>query len=128
VQSTPRQRRRSVILVFCCTLIGAAAQVLIKSGANDLGPYDSIFSTIRGILNNYSLLAGYSLYGISTVLLVLALRHSELSLLYPVIALTYVWVTILAKVVFHEQFNRFKIAGVVVIVAGVALLGRGARE
>ena len=117
-----------MILVFCCTLIGAAAQVLIKSGANDLGPYDSILSTIRGILNNYSLLAGYSLYGISTVLLVLALRHSELSLLYPVIALTYVWVTILAKVVFHEQFNRFKIAGVVVIVAGVALLGRGARE
>jgi multidrug transporter EmrE-like cation transporter len=128
VESTPHQRRRSVILVFCCTLIGAAAQVLIKSGANDLGPYDSILSTIRGILNNYSLLAGYSLYGINTVLLVLALRHSELSLLYPVIALTYVWVTILSKVVFHEQFNRFKIAGVIVIVAGVALLGRGARE
>jgi hypothetical protein len=66
VQSTPHQRRRSVILVFCCTLIGAAAQVLIKSGANDLGPYDSILSTVRGILNNYSLLAGYSLYGINT--------------------------------------------------------------
>lgn len=127
VQSTSHQRRRSVILVFFCTIIGAAAQVLIKSGANDLGPHDSMMSTIAGIMNNYPLLAGYSLYGISTVLLVLALRHSELSLLYPVIALTYVWVTILSKVVFHEQFNAFKIAGITVIVGGVAILGSGAR-
>ncbi len=128
MQSTPQQRRRSVLLVFCCTLIGAAAQVLIKSGANDLGPHDSLAATVRGILSNSPLLAGYSLYGISTVLLVLALRHSELSLLYPVIALTYVWVTILSKAVFHEQFNAYKLAGITVIVAGVAILGRGARE
>jgi multidrug transporter EmrE-like cation transporter len=128
VESTPQQQRRSLILVFCCTLIGAAAQVLIKGGANDLGPHDSLEATIRGILTNYNLLAGYSMYGISTVLLVLALRHSELSLLYPVIALTYVWVTILSKIVFHEQFNAFKLAGITVIVAGVAVLGLGGRK
>jgi multidrug transporter EmrE-like cation transporter len=68
-----------------------------------------------------------SLYAVNTLLLVLALRHSELSLLYPVIAMTYVWVTILSKVVFHEAFNLWKLAGIAVIITGVAILGRGNR-
>jgi len=122
------RQRRSFFLVVCCTIIGAAAQVLIKKGAGALGPNPTMVQTALAMLFTPSLFAGYAMYGISTVLLVLALRHGQLSLLYPVIALTYVWVTLLSKLVFHEQFNRFKIAGVIVIVAGVALLGRGARE
>jgi multidrug transporter EmrE-like cation transporter len=72
-----------------------------------------------------SLFAGYSMYGVSTVLLVLALRHGQLSLLYPMFAMTYVWVTILSVVVFHESMNAFKLAGIATIVGGIAVLGRG---
>ena len=115
--------RRAVGLVFCCTLLGATAQLLLKSGANQLA-----HPTPFGIITNWSLLAGLSLYGVSTVLLVLALRDGELSLLYPVIALTYVWVTLLSIVVLHEHINPIKLAGVAVIVAGVAVLGRGKKK
>jgi drug/metabolite transporter (DMT)-like permease len=115
--------RRAVGLVFCCTLLGATAQLLLKTGANHLSHPNPL-----GIVTNFTLLAGLSLYGISTVLLVLALRDSELSLLYPVIALTYVWVTLLSVVVFHERINPIKLAGVAVIVAGVAVLGRGQKK
>jgi len=59
---------------------------------------------------------------------VLALRDGELSLLYPVIALTYVWVTALSFLIFHETVNPYKIAGIVSIVVGVAVLGRGGRK
>ncbi|PYT15810.1 MAG: cation/cationic drug transporter [Acidobacteria bacterium] len=121
----PDRRRRSVLLVFCCTLFGAAAQVLIKSGANTLGAHLSAAETILAIATNLPLLAGYSLYGVSTILLVLALRHGELSLLYPVIALTYVWVTILSVLIFQESMNALKIAGIAVIIIGVAILGKG---
>jgi multidrug transporter EmrE-like cation transporter len=62
---------------------------------------------------------------VSTVLLVLALRHGQLSLLYPVFAMTYVWVTVLSVLVFHESMNPYKIAGIVIIVGGIAVLGRG---
>ena len=51
---------------------------------------------------NLPLLSGLVLYGLSTVLLVLALKDGELSLLYPVIALTYVWVTVLSLVILHD--------------------------
>lgn len=115
--------RRAVWLVFFCTLLGAAAQVLIKTGADRL-PHPSVLQMITSPW----LLSGYSLYGVSTVLLVLALKHGQLSLLYPVISLTYVWVTILSVIVFHEVMNPFKVAGIVLIVIGVGVLGLGGRK
>jgi multidrug transporter EmrE-like cation transporter len=73
-------------------------------------------------------MGGLSLYGLSTLLLVLALRDGELSMLYPVIALTYVWVTLLSFLIFHDRVNPFKLTGIAIIVIGVGVLGRGQRK
>ncbi len=97
--------------------------MLIKSGAGGLTHANPL-----GMLTNLPLLAGYSLYAISTVLLVLALRGGELSILYPVISLTYVWVALLSVFILNETLNPFKLAGVAVIVAGVAVLGRNGKR
>ena len=107
-------------LVFCCTILGAAAQVLLKIGLSH-----PVQAGWTGYLTSLPLVAGYCLYGLNTVLLVFALRDGELSILYPIIALTYVWVTILSVVFFHETMNFFKLAGVAVVVIGVAVMGRG---
>jgi len=112
-------RRQSIALVFGCTVLGAAAQILMKTGANVLET-----SSPLDIITNPALFAGYCLYGISAVLLVLALRDGELSILYPVIALTYVWVTILSVWIFNETTNGWKAAGIALIVIGVGVLGR----
>lgn len=94
----------------------------MKTGANHITP------GLWGILTNIPLFCGYSLYGMSTLLLVLALKDGELSLLYPVIALTYVWVTGLSFLIFHDSVNPSKLAGIVIIVAGVTVLGRGGKR
>ena len=126
-ESSLQQRRRSVLLVFGCTVFGAAAQVLIKMSAGSLR-IDTPATLISSLLHSWMLLAGFSLYGGSTVLLVLALRHGHLSLLYPVISLTFVWVTILSVAIFHDSMNGLKLAGIAIIVGGVAILGKdGAR-
>ena len=125
VSTEQAHQRRSFLLVVCCTLIGAAAQVLIKKGAGALGPNPTMVQTALAMLLTPALFAGYSMYGVSTVLLVMALRHGQLSLLYPVFAMTYVWVTILSVVVFHESMNGFKLAGIAIIVGGIAVLGMG---
>lgn len=116
-------RRQTVALVFCCTVFGAAAQILIKYGANMLPNGHPLT-----MLTNMPLMAGYGLYGISTILLVLALRDGELSILYPVISLTYVWVTFLSVIFFKESLNFFKILGVFIIVAGVTILGKDGKS
>ncbi len=86
---------------------------------------DTPVNFISSLLHSWLLLLGFSLYGGSTVLLVLALRHGHLSLLYPVIALTFVWVTILSVMIFHDSMNGFKLAGITIIAGGVAILGKG---
>ncbi|MGI8989650.1 MAG: DMT family transporter [Bryobacteraceae bacterium] len=116
-------RGQSIALVFCCTILGAAAQIFMKTGVNQLDHLDPI-----RIVTNLPLLAGYCLYGINTLLLMLALRDGELSVLYPIIALSYVWVAILSIYFFEDRLNPWKIAGIFVIVAGVTILGRSGRE
>jgi drug/metabolite transporter (DMT)-like permease len=117
-------RQRSILLVLMCTVFGAAAQMLIKTGANALPHVSGLMPNILAMAVDGPLVIGYSLYGISTVLLIIALRDGELSMLYPVIALTYVWVAGLSVVVFHEYLNPLRLVGVIVIVTGVAILGR----
>jgi multidrug transporter EmrE-like cation transporter len=80
------------------------------------------------IATNLPLIGGYALYGVNTLLLVLALREGELSMLYPIIALTYVWVTLLSYALLPEKPNLYKNVGIATIVVGVAVLGRGERK
>ena len=113
-----QNRTRSIAMVFCCTVFGAAAQILFKTGLKVMPTF-----SVAALLVNWPLLLGLACYGGSTVLLVLALREGELSLLYPVISLTYAWVTILSFFWLGESFNIFKVAGLATIIGGVCLLG-----
>ncbi len=117
------ERQRSLILVSLCTVLGAGAQILMKKGADP--SIHGMIPTVVRIFTNVNMFAGYALYGISAVLLVLALRKGQLSMLYPVIALTFVWVAILSVIVFHETLSPMRVAGITTVVLGVALLGLG---
>jgi multidrug transporter EmrE-like cation transporter len=120
----PAKRKLAIVIVLACTLLVAIGQYLIKLGANRLS-HAGLMATMLGIFTIPQLFAGYCLYGVFTVLFVYALRHGELSILYPLIALGYVWVTITAVVAFHETMNPLKIVGLLVIICGVGVLGFG---
>jgi len=120
----PAKRKLAIIIVLVCTLLVAIGQYLIKLGANRLS-HAGLLATMIGIFTIPQLFAGYCLYAVFTVMFVYALRHGELSILYPLIALGYVWVTITAVVAFHETMNPFKIIGLLVIISGVGVLGWG---
>ena len=115
-------RRRSMLLVFACTILGSAAQLLIKTGMSHFSPH------LGALLTNVPLIAGYTLYGINTLMMVLALRDGEMSLLYPIIALTYVWTTLLSYTLLNETSNVFKNVGILTIVLGVAVMGRQGKK
>ena len=123
----PAKRKLAIFIVLACTLLVAIAQYLIKLGANRLS-HAGLLGTVIGIFTIPQLFFGYCIYAVFTVLFVFALRHGELSVLYPLISLSYVWVTITAVLAFHESVNPFKIIGVAVIILGVAVLGFGGGE
>lgn len=117
------------MLVFCCTLFGGVAQYLFKKSTTH-----ALFTLSHGSVNwtalvtNYPLWIGLAFYGVSTLLMVLALRDGELSLLYPVISLTYIWVMFLSVLLLHEPLTAWKIGGVGLICLGVAFLGVKRKE
>lgn len=126
--------RRSFLLVFSCTITGAVAQILVKQGTAQLGAHVTLSQVARhpelfvsfclGVITNLRLFIGYVLYGINTFLMALALKGRELSRLYPIIALTFVWVTIFSLIILpDEHINFFRSIGIVFIVGGVSILG-----
>jgi drug/metabolite transporter (DMT)-like permease len=117
-------RRKAAVMVAACTVFGAAAQILIKIGMSP----GHFVPSLMGLATDMPLIAGYALYGVFTLAMVLALREGELSMLYPIIALTYVWVTLASYWLLHDTPNLYKNLGIVTIVVGVAVLGGGGRK
>lgn len=111
----------SVLLVLLASFVGSFGAVLLKSGAMRVqgGPFS--------MLLNPRILAGCCTYVLSSVFFILAIRQGELSFLYPMIALGYVWTMIWSRIVFGEPFTRNKFAGIGLILLGVALLNLGRR-
>lgn len=107
-------------MIVAFTFFAAVAQPLFKIGANRLLHNFSLIALVTDV----PLIAGLAMYGLGASLMILALRHGELSVLYPIISLSYVWVAILSVVIFGEHMDVLKIGGMFSIIAGVALLGR----
>ena len=129
-EQATRRSRKSLYMVLGCTVFAAAAQVLLKFGATHVMP-QLIFADpstwlpfLTALLGNYQLVLGYAAHSCNALLLILALRDGELSMLYPIIALTYVWVNLLSMHFFHERMNLWKGIGIALVIAGVALMGR----
>jgi multidrug transporter EmrE-like cation transporter len=122
--TSEQARRRAVWLVVFCTFIIAVAQILMKSGAD----YAKVHPGLMGIVTNPVLVVGYGLYAVVTVLIVVAFKHGELSVLYPILSLSYLWVTVLSFFIFHDSLNAYKLIGVTVIMCGVGVLGRGTKQ
>ena len=134
-ENQPRNRvNRSVYLVLGCTIFAAAAQILVKFGAGHPMPVfeparvSSWMPFLAALLKNWPLIIGYSMSACNAFLLILALRDGQLSLLYPIIALTYVWVNLLSIYFFGDQMNIWKWMGVSLVIGGVGLLGRASTE
>jgi drug/metabolite transporter (DMT)-like permease len=123
-----------VYMVFGCTVFAGFAQVLMKYGALHPMPaihltdISSIIGFVVALLGNWPLLLGYSLHACNALLLILALRHGELSVLFPIYALSYIWVDLLSLYFFHEHMNFWKTAGIILIIGGVAFLGRASSK
>ena len=112
----------AILLILFTTLLTSSAQILYKLGIPAL-KFD-----IVSILTNYYLLGGLILYGISAILMIISFRGGEVSVLYPIIATSYIWVSILSIYFLGEKMNDFRWIGVFIIIAGIVSISYGSRE
>ena len=110
----------SIALIILSTFLIGTAQILYKKGA-PLLQWNFI-----AIINNYLIISGLLLYVIGAVIMTYAMKHNSLSTLYPILALSYIWVNIMAGLFLGEVMNPLKWSGSFFILAGVSLIGYGA--
>ncbi|MDR0497474.1 MAG: EamA family transporter [Treponema sp.] len=73
------------------------------------------------------LLGGFAIYVAGAFSMVFAYRHGELSVLQPINSMSYVFSAIIARFILYENLPPTHIAGIVLIVGGVVVLGVNSR-
>ena len=75
------------------------------------------------ILTNKFLIVGVLFNILSLGLYVYVLRFEELSTLFPLVALNYVWITLMSKYILKEKIGFIRIIGITLIIFGVSFIG-----
>jgi len=104
-------------LVIVCTIFTGIGALFIKIGVNRF-----VFS-VEGALDAYPVIIGLFFYFLGFILLTISFKHGELSVLFPFVSLSFVWVAILSFLFLNELISIVEIFGVAAIVGGVAMIG-----
>lgn len=109
----------SMALVLGGSVIGSVGAVFLKAGAVEIGRH---WSTI---LKNWKLALGGVTYLLSSVLFVKGMSHGELSVLFPMVSLSYICSLVWSRLMFQEVITKSKLYGVGLILVGIVCLGLG---
>lgn len=110
----------AVALVISACFLGSFGPILLKKATHKLS------FKINNIIKNYYLIGGFLLYAVGTILFIPALKGGELSVLYPLVATTYIWVSLWSVKFLKEKMNKQKWIGILLVIVGVVFIGLGA--
>ncbi len=111
----------SMLLVFLASFLGSFGAVFLKSGA------EKLHREIKTLILNWRLALGVGFYLFSSFFFVLGIRRGELTVLYPMVSLGYVWTLLWSRIFFKESMTRNKFLGIGLVLAGIVLLNVGNR-
>jgi multidrug transporter EmrE-like cation transporter len=110
----------SILLVLLASLIGSFGAVFLKLGAAHMN---------RGFhhIVNWQLAFGVALFLGSSIPFVMGIKHGELSVLYPMVSLGYVWTLFWSNLFFDEPITKGKLGALAMILVGIIFIGVGGR-
>ena len=109
----------SVVFFVVAAIVGAIGQFLYKSGA------DRATGGWMTYVANGRIIGGVICYVAVMVLFVAAFkRGGSLSVLYPIYASTFIWAALIAWFAYATPIRPINVAGMVLLVAGMYLMGR----
>ncbi len=107
-----------IIAVCVAAVFGGIGPVYFKKAS-------ARFSLSLSLLTNWDLYAGVSAYGFATLLFIPALSGGDLSVLYPLVGTSNIWLCIFSMKMLGEKMNMRKWIGIALIVIGMTLIGMG---
>ncbi len=114
---------QTYLLLLIAIVFAVIAQLLWKLGMSRRPNFR--LKDLATLTGNFPVLGGFTCFGISIFLYLQALANLNLSVAYPTVSLGYVLVIIMSKVCFKEAISPIRWISVLVICAGVALVGLG---
>jgi drug/metabolite transporter (DMT)-like permease len=119
---------QSIGILLTSVAFGAVGQLTLKAGMNSVSTNSKALQlsvdTLLRMATNPLLLLGIAIFGVSTLLWLLALSKADLSFAYPFLSLTYTAVLIGGAVLFHESITIPRVIGFAIIISGVWVVSR----
>lgn len=104
-------------LVIVTSILGSFGSLFLKLGS---GKITKSWKTFL----NWRLISGIGLYGLSVVTYVVALKGQDLTIIYPLSSISYVFTLGLSIRFLNEELNLEKIGGVCLIMLGILIITR----
>ncbi|MBC7076228.1 MAG: transporter [Syntrophomonadaceae bacterium] len=118
--------KAQLLWLFSSIFLGAGGQILLKYGVNQMGEIDlsrtGIIFTISNIFTNLFVISGICFFVASMILWIKVISTMELSRAYPSVSLSYIIVFLFSIAVFEESVTAGKLAGLLLVIAGVYFL------
>jgi undecaprenyl phosphate-alpha-L-ara4N flippase subunit ArnE len=111
----------SMAIVLVASFIGSFGAVFLKAGA------ERLHRDFWNVVYNWRLAIGVTFFMGSSLLYMKGIKNGELTVLYPMVSLGYVWTLLWARIFFGEPLTRGKFAGLGLILFGIVLLAFGNR-
>ena len=118
-----------LLTIAVSILVGSFGQLLLKQGMTQIGPIEikniaEVPSLAWRVISMPPVILGLACYGLGTLVWLDILSHLDLNLAYPLLALSYVLVPLLALVFLGEKMPMARWVGIGVIIFGVILVAR----
>lgn len=102
-----------------CVLGISSGQIFFKLAAGSIALSRDILLVLYSVVSNVYLLVGLAIYVVATFLWIALLRVTPLKQVYPMIALSYIFVPILSRLFLGEPLEAKCILGGCIIIIGV---------
>src|SRR3974390_361564 len=116
-----------LLILFIGLVFESTGVVLLKKGMSEVGSVTRInaaevLRVVKAGIVNSRILLGVFFEALFFVCLLILMAKSEISFLWPLTALSFVFATFAAMWFLHEQVSTVRWAGVVLIMIGAALI------
>ena len=119
---------RAFLILLVAICFTASGELLLKNGMNQVGFLSLrpqlLFPTLVRAFTTPSIIAGFALVGVASILWLSVLSRVPLSWAYPMLSLSYVLAVLGSALFLGEHLSFYRIVGVLIIIGGVCVMYR----